>query len=322
MNQSDDITRALNRRIAREQAARNEAERLLEEKSLELYEVNEALKESLQNLKNTQSQLIHVSKLEALGTLAGGIAHEINTPIQFIGDNLNFLSSAFGNLKKLMQIYQQTRSMLPPEASIVVKKYETELDHDFLIKEIPEAIRQSLVGSNQVRNIVLAMRSYSHGNNNEKLLSDINEIIHSAVTLSKNEWKHFAEIEFDLDPYLPKVLCFPGEMNQVILNLIINAAQAISENDKKKLGRIKVNTKSYNGDILIEVIDNGPGIPVKIRNRIFDPFFTTKDVGKGSGQGLTIVHSIITEMHKAKISFETEENVGTTFRVQLPITCE
>lgn len=212
--------------------------------------------------------------------------------------------------------------MLPPEASSIVQQFEANMDYDFLFKEIPEAIRQSLNGTDQVRNIVLAMRSYSYSNINEKSLADINEIIDSAATLSRNEWKRTAEIEFDLDEYLPKVPCFAGEINQVIVNLIINAAQAIGEKHNNNSGRIKIRTRTYNGDILIEVIDNGPGIPLKIDNRIFDPFFTTKDVGKGSGQGLSIIHFIITKKHNAQISFESKESIGTTFRVLLPFASE
>jgi len=319
MTETSDVIKALERRIAREQAAREQAELLLETKALELYEANAALENSLDELKRTQAQVMHNSKLESLGTMAGGIAHEINTPIQYVGDNLNFLKKAFQDVSTLVRVYTQVRPLLPKPAMDVVARAEEDVELDFVITEIPEAIRQSLKGTEQVRDIVKAMRGYAHGNTDVKSLACVNETIEAAIVLTRNSWKHIAELKLELDPQLPKLLCYAGELHQVILNLTINAAQAIEEMGRADLGEITIKTTSDAAGIRIEIRDDGPGIPENIRRKIFDPFFTTKDVGKGTGQGLAITHYIITEKHKGAIDVVSETGGGATFVVDLPI---
>ena len=273
--------------------------------------------------------LHQAQKLESIGQLAAGIAHEINTPMQYVGDNLKFLTDVCVELKALCegynQVYEQALHRIP-ENKIVARMADVidEVDPEYILGEIPLTISQSLEGGQRVSNIVRAMRDFSHPGSEEKVHYDINHAIESTVVVSRNEWKYVANVEMELAPDLPQLLCFPGEMNQVFLNIIINAAHAIGENLKgegvgEQKGMIKITTARESDFLLITIADSGDGIPVEVRNRIFDPFFTTKEVGKGTGQGLAIAHNVVVEKHRGQLFFTTEENRGTTFFIKIPL---
>jgi len=280
--------------------------------------------------KNLEKQLLHSQKFESIGQLASGIAHEINTPTQYVGDNVHFLQDSFGDFSQLIdkqnQLLQTAKqSNISAQTIKAVEETMEEIDIDYLLEEVPRAIQQSLEGVARVAEIVQAMKEFAHPGGEGKSPVDINKAIESTITVARNKWKYTADMETNFDPDLPKVPCLAGEFNQVILNIIINAAQAITEkigNESTQKGKITVST-SLHGDVVeIRIADNGPGIPEKIRPQIFEPFFTTKDVGVGSGQGLAISHSIIVDKHGGTIDFETEVDKGTTFIIRLPIDAQ
>ena len=260
--------------------------------------------------KRMEEELTQSQRLEAIGQLAAGIAHEINTPIQFIGDNLRFLKESLATLSSVATSEPASRSAAD----------EGELG--YLLEEAPKAVEQSIEGVGQVANIVRAMKEFSHPSTRQKQPVDLNRILKNTVVISRNEWKYVADVETDLDPQLPLVPCLPGEIGQVILNLIVNAAQAIAkvvEERQRPRGLITVRSRAENGFARFDIEDNGAGIPVDIRRRIFDPFFTTKAIGKGTGQGLTIAHSVVAKSHEGSITFESEEGRGTVFTVRIPL---
>jgi signal transduction histidine kinase len=196
-----------------------------------------------------------------------------------------------------------------------------EADLEYLREEIPKAIQQSLEGVERVSKIVGAMKEFSHPGTTEKVAIDINRSIESTITVARNEWKYVAELVTDFDLSMQLIPCLPGEFNQVILNMIINAAHAIAaieDNQSGKKGTITVSTRDQGKYAEIRISDTGTGIPESIRPRIFDPFFTTKEVGKGTGQGLAIAHSVIVDKHGGTIRFESEMGKGTTFVITLP----
>ena len=274
-----------------------------------------------------ETQLLQAQKMESIGQLAAGIAHEINTPTQFIGDNLNFLRDAFHDLGQLMKKHTRLVERVKEERALpeLVRELESfseEIDTDYLLEEIPKTVNQSLEGVRRVAKIVQAMKEFSHPGVKKRVLTDLNKAIETALTVTKNAWKYVAEVETELSPNLPPVLCMPGEINQVLLNLIVNAAQAIESKVGEKAvekGKIVISTRDVKDWVEIRVQDTGIGIPKEIHSRIFDPFFTTKEVGKGTGQGLSIAHDTIVNKHGGQIFFETEPGVGTTFIIRLPI---
>jgi len=197
-----------------------------------------------------------------------------------------------------------------------------DINVEYLITEIPEALKESQDGLKRVTEIVQSMKTFSHPDQKEMELVDINEMIKSTITVSRNEWKYIAEVETEFDRNLPNIPCYPGEFNQAILNLIINAAHAISDvtgNGGEGMGKISITTRCCGEHVEIQIGDTGGGIPDGVRSRIFDPFFTTKEVGKGTGQGLSIVHSVVVKKHGGKITVDTTEGKGTTFKICLPI---
>ncbi len=279
------------------------------------------------NRRELETQLIQAQKLESIGQLAAGIAHEINTPMQFVGDNTIFLKDAFEDLQILQDSYEILLAAAKDSnvQKDLIKKLETvieEIEADYLYKEIPKAINQTLGGIERVSIIVRAMKEFSHPDNEDKVNIDLNKSIESTITVAKGEWKYVADMITDFDPNLPLVPCLAGEFNQVILNLIINAVHAISDskdNQNSEKGTIKISTRHLDNWVEVRISDSGTGIPEEIRDKIFNPFFTTKGVGKGTGQGLAIAHSTITQKHLGSIIFETEMGKGTTFIVRLPI---
>ncbi len=263
--------------------------------------------------KILDGQYAHALKLESIGQLAAGIAHEINTPTQFVGDNLRFLRDSFGELRPLFEAVRASG-----ELALLARK----LDLDYLAQEIPRALEESLTGLARVAKIVGAMKEFSHPGTGEKVLVDLNRNIESTVTVTRNEWKYVAELELNLDPALPLVPCLPDEMNQVVLNMVINAAHAIAERygaNSGHKGRISVATAIVGAWVELRIGDDGAGIPEAIRGRIFDPFFTTKGVGKGTGQGLAIARSVVVDKHAGTIAVESQVGRGTTFVVRIPL---
>jgi PAS domain S-box-containing protein len=272
-----------------------------------------------------ESQLRQSQKLESIGQLAAGIAHEINTPTQFIGGNLRFLRDSFEPLAGFIRSAQTLTigEAMPDAVEIAnLRRAAAAADLDYLLEELPKALDESLEGVERVARIVLAMKEFSHPGTAEMVMVNLNRAIESTVTVARNEWKYLADMDLQLDLALPVVPCHPGDINQVILNLVVNAAHAIDDTDCVKRGgkgTISISTRSEAGWVEIRVTDTGTGIPEAIRQRIFDPFFTTKEVGRGTGQGLFVCHKVVTEKHGGQITFETEVGVGTTFRVRLPL---
>ena len=284
--------------------------------------------EDITERKQLREQLLQAQKLESVGQLAAGIAHEINTPIQYIGDNVRFLKEAFGELTALNAGYAHLlattrKAEVTPEVLEEVSLAVAKVDVDYLFEEIPKAIDQTLEGISRVSTLVGAMKDFSHPGTGEKVPLDLNRAIESTITVARNEWKYVADMKVDLDPALPLVSCLPGEFNQVVLNMIVNAAHAIEDVATRggpERGLITIRTRSLPGWAELRIEDTGGGIPEKVRPRIFDPFFTTKEIGKGTGQGLAIARSVVVDKHQGTIEFETEDGQGTSFIVRLP--CE
>jgi signal transduction histidine kinase len=276
-----------------------------------------------------QQQLAQAQKLESVGQLAAGIAHEINTPTQYVGDNARFLKDAFGDLNSLLTAYEELlnaakQGRVDATAVARVEAAAAAADVEYLRGEIPRAIDQSLDGVERVAKIVRAMKEFSHPGLSEKTAIDLNQAITNTLTVATNEWKYVADVVTQFDTRLPPVECYPAAFNQVILNLIVNAAHAVGDVVAKAPGRKGTITLSTHRDgawVEVRAQDTGAGIPEAIRTRIFDPFFTTKEVGKGTGQGLSIVHAVVVEKHHGTIRFETEVGKGSTFIVRLPIKC-
>jgi len=274
-----------------------------------------------------EAQLNQAQKLESIGRLASGIAHEINTPTQYVADNTHFLQNAFADILELLDKYDQLlqaarQGDLPDTLLDDVEQTAKAADLDYLVREIPHAIKQSLEGLQRVSKIVRAMKEFSHPNEQAKTEVNINKAIQSTICVARNEWKYVAEMVLDLAPDLPPVPCLPGEFNQAVLNIIINAAHAVADvvgdgSDGK--GTITVSTRSDGNWVEIRISDTGTGIPDNLADKIFDPFFTTKQVGKGTGQGLAIARSAIVDKHGGTIHFETEVGKGTTFIIRLPL---
>jgi two-component system, NtrC family, sensor kinase len=272
-------------------------------------------------------QLRQAQKLEAIGQLAAGIAHEINTPIQYVGDNTRFLQESWPSFDKLFHIaremqQQATSGAIVPETLKRMDNLAREADFEYLQAEIPHAIEQSLEGIQRVSKIVRAMKEFSHPGSEEKKLIDINKAIETTITVARNEWKYVSDLETHFDLNLPLVLCHAGEFNQVILNLLINAAQAIAQaagDGSVAKGKILVSTVRNQDSVEISISDTGAGIPEPVRSRVFEPFFTTKPVGKGTGQGLALAHTAIVRRHGGKIWFDSEVGKGTTFYIHLPL---
>lgn len=272
-------------------------------------------------------QLRHAQKLESIGQLAAGIAHEINTPTQYIGDNIRFMQES---LPELFEILDAVAPLLSPEGVGEDPRFSgirdalVKVDVDYLRKELPKAAQQSLEGVSRVAKIVGAMKEFSHPGTENKTMADLNHAIESTIDVSRNVWKYSADLILELDSDLPAVPCYPGEINQVVLNLVVNAAHAIQDQEGQGggKGRITVRTRREGAWALIQVEDSGAGIPPAIQGRVFDPFFTTKGVGRGSGQGLAIAHSVIVGKHGGTIGFETESGQGTIFSIRLPLEAQ
>ncbi len=286
-----------------------------------------AVKEDITERKALESQLAHAQKMESIGQLAAGIAHEINTPTQYVSDNLRFLEEALSDIARLLETYEALEHQMPEgavDASLLtaLEQLKEELDVDYLRQELTQSIGQALEGVAQVSRIVQAMKQFAHPGSQEKTPADLNKAIESTLTVARNEWKYVADVELELDPTLPPVPCLLGDINQAVLNMIINAAHAIQEKLGKTpegKGTITVSTYTEHGEAVIRIRDTGVGIPEEIRSKIFDPFFTTKGVGKGTGQGLAISYSVVVDKHGGRLTCDSTQGKGTTFCVYLPL---
>lgn len=274
--------------------------------------------------KKLEEKLAHTNKMESLGQLATGVAHEINTPNQYIGDNVRFVDDSFGDLARLMTAYRAalSKAKLDDTTQKELQELEAKADLEFALDQIPQALTQAIEGVDRVGSIIRAMKDFAHPGVKSYTMVDINRIIESTVMVARNEWKYVAELSLDLDESRPNVQGNPGELSQVVLNLVVNAAQAIEQKHRDgKKGSILITTRSDSKLVTITVTDDGCGIEDGVKSNIFDPFFTTKGVGVGTGQGLSITRSVV-DRHSGEIFVSTRVGVGTTFVIKLPIMKE
>jgi two-component system NtrC family sensor kinase len=275
--------------------------------------------------KKLEAGLHQSQKLESIGRLAAGVAHEINTPVQFVSDSVHFVRDAMADLAGLVAQYRElTRSVLDGRATVEQAQQlvdaEDAADLAYVLENVPKALTRSLDGLDRVATIVRSMKEFAHPDQKEMTTVDINQAVQSTLVIARNEYKYVADVETAFGD-LPLVTCHGGDVNQAILNIIVNAAHAIADvvADTPDRGRISVRTWQEGEMVCIAIADTGGGIPVAIHGRLFDPFFTTKEVGRGTGQGLAIARAIIVETHGGELTFDTDLGRGTTFLIRLPV---
>lgn len=269
-------------------------------------------------------QLYEARRLEAIGALSSGIAHELNTPIQFIGDNINFVGRSLTKIYQSYMLYDVLKceceaAGLLPETVQRIEEFNEQVGLSGLVKEIMLSIRETMDGISQVRDIALMMKEFSHPGTGAPEPCDINRVAQSAITICRSRHKNVVALETDLAAGLPEVTCRRGQIQQVMVNMIVNAVEAIEEQGLTN-GVIRVVTKLSSGGVQIEISDNGPGIPAGLYEKVFDPFFTTKRVGKGTGQGLALAKDFIVNQHGGKLLLEDRPGFSTTFVIELPLT--
>ncbi len=276
-------------------------------------------------LRHLEAELRQAQKLESVGRLSSGVAHEINTPVQFVSDSLHFVRDGMRDLFPLLARYRALETAAAsgeatPELARALASSREAADFDYLIEHVPRALDRALEGCGRVADIVRSLKEFAHPDQKEMAVVDLNRAVESTLTIARSEYKLVADVELRLAE-IPRVCCFAGEVNQVLLNIVVNAAHAIAEvvGDSGKRGRIRVETARDGEQVVIPIGDTGGGIAPEIRERIFDPFFTTKEVGRGTGQGLAIARSVVQDKHGGSLSFKTEMGVGTTFIIRLPI---
>lgn len=278
--------------------------------------------------RRLEVELRQAQKLEAVGQLAQGIAHEINTPTQYVSDNTRFVAGGFESIRRFIDVCREPAD--PAGGTAVEARGTTKAideaaavcEIDMLLSEIPSALRDSLSGLECIARIVRSMKSLAHPGGGSFESMDLNAAIQDSITVATHEWKYVADVVTDLDPELGSVQCLQGEIHQVFLNIIVNAAHAIAEaipHGSASRGIITVRTRRENGRAVVRIEDTGTGIPEAIRHRVFEPFFTTKSVGKGTGQGLAIAYSVVVEKHQGTIELESEVGKGTAFVIGLPL---
>ncbi len=284
-----------------------------------------AVFQDISRRRELERQLVHAQKMESIGQLAAGIAHEINTPVQYVSDNTEFLKLAFSRVMKVVDTlrglcHAAEEGEEDPNRFKTARKALKKNKIEYLTKEVPRAIEQSLEGLEHIAEIVGAMKEFSHPSPSEKELVNLNHIIETTLTVARNEWKYVADSKLELDPALPSIPGLRNELSQVILNLIVNASHAIGDmvEDTGNKGMIQISTRKLDDWAEIRISDTGTGIPEEHMEKVFDPFFTTKKVGKGTGQGLAISHSIIVDKHDGRIRVESTVGQGTTFTIHLP----
>jgi len=285
-----------------------------------------AVMQDVTDRKRLELELLTSQRLEAVGHLAAGIAHEINTPIQFVGDNLHFLHDVFADRQAALekfdsQLHQGVLAGDTPGSILELwEQAQQASDMEYLATEVPNALKQSLDGVERIATIVRAMKAFAHPGQKEKVAADLNKALADTLTVARNELKYVADVETDFGD-LPPVVCHLADLNQVFLNLLVNAAQAIGAVMKESgvKGRIRVKTRADGDCVTVSISDTGCGIPEAIKSLVFDQFFTTKEVGHGTGQGLALARSIVVEKHGGRIAFGPNLPQGTTFVVSVPI---
>lgn len=278
--------------------------------------------------KQLEHELAKAQKMEAVGQLAAGIAHEINTPIQFVGDNLHFLSDAFSEIGELAEFSGKLIAQFKAgeDPALLLQSLQDKIEQSelpYLMEDIPTSIAESRDGVQRVSEIVRAMKEFSHPGKDNKEFVDLKKMLESTITVSRNEWKYVADVETDFADDLPLVNCFPGEINQVFLNVVVNAAHAIESKQQatgeRARGSIKIKVFAEPDFIVTEIVDTGCGIEQEHLDKVFDPFFTTKEVGKGTGQGLSMAYSTIIDKHDGSLVVESELGEGTKMTIRLPL---
>jgi len=313
----------------REQETLADTNRMLErrvgERTSELRMANDQLVSEMEHRSQIEIELRQAQKLESVGRLAAGVAHEINTPVQFVSDSVHFVRDAVADLASVVGKLQAVRAAVQadePAQQMAQEAGEAEehADLSYLFENLPPALDRALEGLERVATIVRSMKEFAHPDQREMTAVDLNRAVQNTLAISRNEYKLVADVDDDLGE-LPPVTCHAGEVNPVVLNIIVNAAQAIEDVVKGTdcKGRITVRTRREGGEVVISIADTGGGIPDAARDRIFDPFFTTKEVGRGSGQGLAIARSVIVDKHRGQLTFETAPGKGTTFFIRLPL---
>lgn len=317
--------RVIASQVAALEESKASVERQVAQRTEELARANDELAKELRTRLDMEVELRQAQKLESVGRLASGVAHEINTPVQFISDSIHFVCDAvrdlFTVIGKLETVRQSVIDGAPATAAAEeASSAEERADMPYLLENIPKALERSLDGVRRVTTIVRSMKEFAHPDREEMAPLDLNRALDSTLTVARNEYKYVADVETFFGD-LPCVVCHAGAINQTFLNIVVNAAHAIDEVVKVtgNRGRIRVRTFREGPYAVVAVEDDGTGIPEDLRARVFDPFFTTKEVGKGTGQGLSIARSIVVDKHGGKLDFTTEPGQGTTFYIRLPI---
>jgi signal transduction histidine kinase len=275
---------------------------------------NETLKNTVKRLQDAQQQLIRSEKLASIGRLSAGIAHEINNPVGFVSSNSTTLLAYIGRIKEIVKMH---RAGLKKE---LIEKMEKQLKIDYILDDVDKLLMENIEGLARITSIVGNLKKFSRDSNSEEFVdADINDGIRSVLVLVKNELKYYADIVTEFGD-IGQVPCNISELNQIFLNIIINAVQAIREQGRKEKGVITIRTSRDAQWVTISIADDGPGIPEKVRDKIFDPFFTTKPVGTGTGLGLSICYEIVVTKHCGDLQFTSEVGKGTVFTVRIPRT--
>lgn len=287
------------------------------------------LERALSELKAAQAELLQAQKLQAIGQLASGIAHEINTPTQYVGDNITFVADSFSDMMRAMALCESMLTETPESESMqacrtTISRAMEMADYHFMKDEIPRALMECKEGIKRISGIVCAMKEFAHPSGGVMRPVDLNALIQSTVEICRNEWKLVADLDTDFETLLPSVQGLKDELGQVLLNLIVNAAHAVSDGNAggAQKGLIHITTRLDGEWAEIRVQDNGCGVPPELREKIFEPFFTTKEVGRGSGQGLAIAYNVVKDKHQGELRVDSEPGQGTTFTVRLPINPE
>jgi two-component system NtrC family sensor kinase len=282
----------------------------------ELIQRNLGLDEALAALRRTQAKVLQQEKMASIGQLAAGVAHEINNPIGFIKSNLGTLGKYLSRLTRFLAVQSECiEASVPPEQAERVREQKAGLKIDYIVGDLDDLIRESLEGTERVRSIVADLKSFSRVDDSEYKQADLNECLRTTINIVWNEIKYKASLEKELGE-IPKTRCYPQQMNQVFMNLLVNAANAIEQR-----GVITVRSWEEDGHIYVTVADTGQGIPEAHLTRIFEPFFTTKEVGKGTGLGLSITHDIV-KKHNGEITVRSEPGKGAVFTVRIPVVEE
>ncbi len=302
-----------------------QANKQLRVQSARLAEALERLRIETEQRQQVEMELRFAQKLQAVGQLAAGIAHEINTPAQFVGDSIHFLEDSFRDAQALINAYRSILAGLTDapgfeEAVAKIEQAEQEADASYIEEHAPGAFSRARDGISRISSIVSAMKEFAHPDSREKSSADLNRALDNTLTIARNEYKYVADVETDFGE-LPLVPCHVADLNQVFVNLVVNAAHAIADavKDKGERGVIRVRTRCEADQVRIDIADTGAGIPEEIQERIFEPFFTTKEVGRGTGQGLPIARSIVVDKHQGSITFQSQVGYGTTFTILLPV---